>query len=176
MANQTPETVINYQIYAEGARLLGSAEITLPSLTAMSVEVKGAGIAGVVDSPVVGHYQSMTMTMTFRTVLGDINSILTPERAHHLEAWAAIQYRDPSTGQWQPKQHKVIMRAIPKNYNLGKFAVAELQDVELEFELIYCMSIFDNVTQFELDKYNGIVRIGGSNSITDAIWRAIGLI
>ena len=136
MAGQTPETNITYEVYHEGYRLIGHAEAELPQLQAMTAEVKGAGIAGTVDSPVLGHFQAMSMKLTWRVATPDIARIVTAQ-AHHIELWASIQRMENDSGKYVTQQHKIITRAIPKNMPLGKFAVAEVQGRETEFEVIY---------------------------------------
>lgn len=173
MAGQTPETNITYEVYHEGYRMIGTAEVELPQLQAMTAEVKGAGIAGTVDSPVIGHFQAMSMKLTFRTVTPDFVRIL-PEQAHHIELWAAIQRMENDTGKYTVQQQKIITRAIPKNMPMGKLAVAEVQGRELEFEVIYAKELLDDSLIYELDKYNGIYRVGDKN-VLDAVWKAIGL-
>lgn len=57
--NVVPEKLINFRAYNDGNDLLGVTDVQLPSLDAMTETVKGAGIAGEVDSPVLGHFGSM---------------------------------------------------------------------------------------------------------------------
>ena len=66
-----PEKSINFSVYLEGRDLLGMAEGTIPALEAMTSEVKGAGIAGTVDSIVLGHFNSTTLNLKWRTVTDD---------------------------------------------------------------------------------------------------------
>ena len=60
--NSIPERLINYRVYNEANALMGMATVDLPELQAMSDTVSGAGIAGEIDSPVLGHYQAMSST------------------------------------------------------------------------------------------------------------------
>ena len=54
-----PEKLINFRVYENGNDLIGIADVTLPKVDYMTETVKGAGIAGEIDSPVKGHYSSM---------------------------------------------------------------------------------------------------------------------
>ena len=81
--NKVPERLINFRVYAEGNDLLGVANVELPSLEAMSDTVSGAGIAGEVESPILGHYGSMTTTFTWRTISADLTR-LAEQKAHAL--------------------------------------------------------------------------------------------
>jgi len=160
-------------VYNEGQRLIGTVEAELPNLQALTQSVKGAGIAGEVDSPVLGHFQDTTMKLTFRTVTPDIATILS-QQYHHIELWAAVQYLNVETGKFEVGQQKVITRAMPKAYNLGKFAVGELQGTEMEFTLNYIRVLYKGDELYELDKYNGKFTVGNTNMLAD-VWRAIGL-
>ena len=62
--NKVPERLINFRVYNDGNDLLGVANVDLPSIEAMSDTVSGAGIAGEVESPILGHFASMTATFT----------------------------------------------------------------------------------------------------------------
>lgn len=66
--NSIPERLINYRVYNESNALMGMATVDLPELQAMSDTVSGAGIAGEVDSPVLGHYRAMSSTFNWRTI------------------------------------------------------------------------------------------------------------
>jgi len=168
-----PEMNITYEVYHDGYRFIGTAEAALPSLTAMTQEVSGGGIAGQVDSPVLGHFQAMGMTLTWRTVTEEIRRILEP-RYHHIELWAAIQALDPGTGQFKVTQQKVITKSAPKAYTLGNLQIGQLQGTTMEFEVNYCKMVYDNNEMFELDKYNFIYRINGVDQLAD-VKRAVGL-
>ena len=72
--NSIPERLINYRVYNEANALMGMATVDLPELQAMSDTVSGAGIAGEVDSPVLGHYQAMSSTFNWRTLKGLLSS------------------------------------------------------------------------------------------------------
>ena len=69
--NQIPERLINFRCYRNGNDLLGVATVTLPQFQAMTDTVSGAGIAGEVETPVLGHYSSITATVSFRTISTD---------------------------------------------------------------------------------------------------------
>jgi len=159
------EMNINYEAYLDGKRLLGTVQITQPNLQSMTQEIKGAGIAGSADVPVLGHFQDMTGTIAFRTVTPDVKKILA-QQYHHIEFWAAVQTFDPATGKKTPKQHKVIWRAMPKGTNLGTHAVGELQNREIEFNIIYLKEFYDNDLVLEIDKFNYIYNVGGEDLLS----------
>lgn len=83
-SNKVPERLINYRVYNESNALLGIATVDLPEIQAMSDTVSGAGIAGEVDSPVLGHFQAMSATFNWRTIEKPAMD-LAKQQAHHLE-------------------------------------------------------------------------------------------
>jgi len=168
-----PEMNITYEVYHDGYRFLGIAEAELPALTAMTQEVSGGGIAGQVDSPVLGHFQAMGLTLTWRTVTEEIRRVLET-RYHQIELWAAIQTLDPGSGQFKVTQQKVITKAAPKAYTLGNLQIGQLQGTTMEFELSYLKLVYDSQEMFELDKYNFIYRINGVDQLAD-VKSAVGL-
>lgn len=82
--NKVPERLINFRVYNDGNDLLGVANVDLPSIEAMSDTVSGAGIAGEVESPILGHFGSMTATFTWRTITPELAK-LANQKAHALD-------------------------------------------------------------------------------------------
>jgi P2 family phage contractile tail tube protein len=164
---------INYEMYLDGARMLGTVDITHPNVQAITQEVKGAGIAGTIDSPVLGHTQDLTGTINFRTIVGDLRDLLV-QQYQHMEFWGAIQTLDPGTGEFIVKQHKIIWRAMIKNDTMGNFNVGELQGRGLEFGLIYLKEMYDDQLVREIDKLNYIHNVGGQDFLSQ-VRAAVGL-
>lgn len=65
---KVPEKLINFRVYKDSTDYIGLADVTLPSLEAMTETVSGAGIAGEVDSPTLGHMGSMETVLNWRTL------------------------------------------------------------------------------------------------------------
>ena len=155
-----PEKLINFAIYNEGREMLGVGDITLPSLDPMTDSVSGAGIAGEVDSPVIGHFKSMSVGIKFRTITGNVTSLAAP-KAHHIDMRGSIQMYDSGTGVYVPTPVKVVCKAIPKKTSLGKMAVGKAQDSENEFEVVYLKLTLAGEDKWEIDKYNYLCVIDG---------------
>ncbi len=155
-----PEKLINFAVYNEGAELLGVADATLPSLEYMTDSVSGAGIAGELDSPVVGHFKSMSVGLKFRTITGNVAELAAP-RAHQLDLRGSIQMYDSASGTYIPTPVKVVVMASPKKAALGKFDVGKPQDSETELEISYLKMWLDGQEVVEIDKYNYLCVIDG---------------
>lgn len=162
MANQMPDTLINYEIYYEGTRFLGTADVELPNLNAMTTEVKGSGIFGVIDKTVLAQFQAMSVALTWRAIM-EVQKVLMAPRTHHLEAWGAVQHNDGDDARFAVRQHKVIMKTEPKNLTIGKFGVAEPENRKWESEVVYFREQIDGVDMIEIDKYNQVFRVGDTD-------------
>lgn len=162
MTTKMAEKLINFRVYNEGQDLLGIADVDLPSIESMTDTVKGAGIAGEVDSPTLGHYSPMSCTINWRTV-GKAALALAKPKAHQIELRGAVQVYDSANGTYETLAQKVVLKAVPKNINLGKLDVGTKQDSSNEFEITYIKIFIDGKESFELDKYNYICKIDGED-------------
>lgn len=173
MANKNPEKLTSFRVYKDGKDMLGVADVNLPDLEAMTDTIKGAGIAGEVDSPVLGHYGPMALTLNWRTISGDVLELAKPQ-AHHLELRAAIQVYDAGTGKYTAVAQKIVVKAVPKKTGLGKMDVGSAQDTGSEFEVNYIKIFMDEIEKLEIDKFNFICRINGEDILADTR-KALGL-
>jgi uncharacterized protein len=153
MSNQVPERLINYRVYLSGGNLAGVATVDLPDIEAMTDTVSGAGIAGEVDSPILGHFASMSLTCTWRTITAD-GTKLAAQKSHELEIRGSQQVYDAGNGTYNTVPIRVAVRAIPKRLGLGSMEVGSTTDTETEFEVTYMKVFVNNIERIEIDKYN----------------------
>ena len=73
MANATtqPIRLTNFMVYNSSKQVLGVATATLPSIEAQTDTITGAGIAGEIDMPTLGHYGSITVSLSFRSLTAE---------------------------------------------------------------------------------------------------------
>lgn len=173
MANQVPEKLINFRVYLEGDDLLGVADATLPSLEAMTDTVKGAGLAGEVESPVLGHFKSMTVGLKWRTVNKNAGK-LSAQKAHQIDLRGAVQVYDSGEGAYKVVPIKAVVKGIAKKSSLGKMEVGAMQDTETELEVLYLKVTIDGEEAIELDKFAFICKIYGEDYLAD-VRAALGL-
>lgn len=163
---------VAYEAYLDGYLLLGTTEANLGSINVITSEIKGAGIAGSIDLPVFGLFQSMTLSLNWQSVTLD-QCKLMEQKTHHLELWAAVQEVDRNTGQFKTIQHKHIFKVTPKNFTPGKLVSGETQDRSSEFEILYYKEQCDSKTLMEIDKLNFICNINGKDTLKN-VRKAIG--
>jgi P2 family phage contractile tail tube protein len=163
-ANNVPERLINFRVYSDSKDFLGIASVELPELEAMSETVSGAGIAGEVESPLLGHYGSMTTTLTWRTIERNA-MVLTEQRAHIIDVRGSQQIHDAANNLYTTSAVRAVMKVIPKTVSLGSFEPGATTDTEQEFEVTYLKLIIDKKVVVEIDKYNFKSVINGHDAL-----------
>ena len=166
MSNLIPEKGINLKVYLNGEDLLVVAEGTIPALESMTSEVKGAGVAGVVESPVIGHFNSTNFSLTWRTATSNFLKLFD-HTTNDLELFSALQQYDAGNGEYKAVQLHVYMKAISKTRTPGNLVVGDLMDTQMEFEVPYMKIELDGKEWIELDKYNYIYKVNGVDQLAD---------
>lgn len=160
--NPIPERTINYRVYDDANAVIGIATVDLPDIEAMTDTVSGAGIAGEVDSPTLGHFGSMTLTINWRTITGDATK-LNAQRVHALEFRSSQQINDAARGELKTQSVRIVTRCTPKNLSLGSLEVSAATDSSSEFEVSYIKIFIDGRETLEIDKYNFVFRVNGED-------------
>ncbi len=170
---KVPEKLINFRVYEGGDDLIGIADVTLPNLEAMTETVKGAGIAGEVESPVLGHYSSMELELNWRT-LSKPNVLLAQPKGVQLDLRGAQQVYDSGASEYKVSPAKVVVAGVPKTTELGKLDVGTTSDTKTTLEVNYIKVTIDGKDVLELDKFNYICNIGGVDYLAE-VREALGL-
>ena len=166
MPNLVPEKFINFAVYIDGSDESGIADGTLPSLEAMTSEVKGAGIAGVVDSIVLGHFGSTVLSLKWRTTPSNFY-ILAGQQTHDLDIYGAVQEYDAGGGIIRAVPLHIFCKAITKKNNFGNLTVGDSQESETEHEIYFIKVEYDHQERIMLDKYNYIYRVNGTDYLAE---------
>ena len=106
------QSIINFKVYEDSVEYVGMAQATLPDLTALTQSISGAGIAGNVESVILGHFDAMTLGLNFRTVT-DQSVKLSEPRRHTIDLRVAQQDEDVVAG-------KVVVRARTEFEEFGQ--------------------------------------------------------
>lgn len=160
--NPMLETLINCRVYNNNNDLIGVANVDLPDIQPMTSTVSGIGIAGEVEAPVLGHYQSMSVTLHWKGLDRNLGA-LGAFQAHALEIRGEQQAYDAGTGEFKPVPVRIVLRGMPKSMNLGSFEAGSNTEAETEFEVVYFKMYIDGKEVCEIDKYNFIARFGGTD-------------
>lgn len=172
--NQVPEKLISFRVFHEGTDLLGVADIDLPDIEPLTDTVKGAGVAGEVESPVLGHFGKMSTKINWRTLVKSV-AFLSQQRMHSLEYRGGVQTLNNSTGEYITVPIRIAIRGLPKKTGLGKLQIGSTTDSSNEFEVTYIKVTIDGQDVIEIDKYNYVCVIDGVDVLSD-LRIALGLI
>ena len=153
MANLYPDKLINYRVYKDGATMLGEGTVDLPEIAYMVDTLSGAGIAGEIETPVIGHIQSMSTTINWRTINKDAIDLLKTSGAL-LTFRASQQQVQADTNALQNEPVKILMRVLPKTTTLGSAEVGATTDSSTELEVTYLKIEIGNENMLEIDKVN----------------------
>jgi P2 family phage contractile tail tube protein len=166
VTNPIPALLTNAKIYRDGADLLGVGTVELPNFEFMTESIAGLGIGGEMDMPVLGHFQSMTLKITWNTVNEASVTLLRPQ-AHHLDIRGSIQGYDAGAGSFPSTAVKVLVRAVPKTSGIGKFEPGKKMDPETELEVAYLKLWIGGKEKVEVDKFNLIFRVNDEDILAD---------
>ena len=165
--NTIPERLINFRVYSGGSNdLKGVADIDLPSFENLTDTVKGAGIMGEYDSPTLGHFKAMSMTLNWRTVEENLLNMLK-QKAQRLDCRGAFQDYDAGNGEYSVRQVRIVVQGPPIKVTPGKFGEGATTGGATEIEALYIKISIDGSTIVEIDKLNYICIIGGVDYMTD---------
>lgn len=168
-----PEKLINFRVYQDGNDLLGISDVTLPKLDSITETVKGAGVAGEIDDPTIGHFGSMELELNWRSLVKS-NIVLAKPTGVHLDLRGACQGHDSAKNVLKTMPVKIVVEGTPKSTDLGKLDMGATTDTKNTIEVTYIKITVDGETVLEIDKFNYICIIGGVDYMAD-IRDALGL-
>lgn len=154
------ERITAFRVYGDGDVLFGVADVTLPNIETMSDTVKGAGIAGEIDSPSIGLFGSMTLGFTWRTVTKEAALLMAPG-LHSLDIRGNIQEFDETRGEYKQVPLKIFVQGLPKKLEGGKLEQNAAMDAPQEFEVVYYKKTLEGRDLVEIDKYNYVYKVMG---------------
>lgn len=169
-----PERLTNFRVYLDGSNdLKGVADIQLPSFEPMTDTVKGAGIGGEYEAPTIGHFQSMKLTINWRTLTTDMLSLLR-QRARRIDCRGAFQDYDAGKSARVTRAVRVVVEGLATKVDPGKYEVGSTSDGSAEIEVMYIKIEIDGRTVLELDKLNFVFIVNGEDQLA-AVRKALGM-
>lgn len=166
------ESVINFAVYEDGVEYVGMATATLPNLSAIVQTLSGAGIAGNVEVPVLGHYDVMSLTLNFRTTT-EQSVCLSEPRRHNIDLRVAQQIEDTVAGEVKVQSVKHVLVVVPKTDTGGSIAPAAPTNGSGEYSVRYWATYIDGAKVREVDPLNFICEVNGVDYLAD-VRKAIG--
>lgn len=166
------ESVINFAVYEDSVEYVGMAGVTLPNLAAIVQTLSGAGIAGNVEVPVLGHYDVMSLTLNFRTTTEHSVRLSEPRR-HNIDLRMAQQIEDTVAGEVKVQSIKHVLVVVPKTDTGGAVAPAAPTNGSGEYSVRYWATYIDGAKVREIDPLNFICVVNGVDYLAD-VRKAIG--
>lgn len=166
------ESVINFAVYEDSVEYVGMAGVTLPNLAAIVQTLSGAGIAGNVEVPVLGHYDVMSLTLNFRTTTEHSVRLSEPRR-HNIDLRMAQQIEDTVAGEVKVQSIKHVLVVVPKTDTGGSIAPAAPTNGSGEYSVRYWATYIDGAKVREIDPLNFICVVNGVDYLAD-VRKAIG--
>lgn len=166
------QSVINFAVYEDSVEYLGMAQVTLPDITMLSESISGAGIAGNIESIILGHIDAMTLGMNFRTVSPQSIKLSQPRR-HIIDLRVAQQEEDPVNGTINVVKVKHVFVVIPKSDKGGTVAPATPTNGSGEYAVRYWATYIDGKKVREIDPLNFIFYINGTDYLS-SVKKALG--
>ena len=163
--NRIPDKLINAKIYYQGGtELLGTANAELPSLEYVTESLSGLGIAGEIETPVMGHFKALPFKFTWNVPNKQAVNLLA-STTHHLEVYGSIQHHNAGSGELTAEAVKVVLRGYPKKVGIGKLEAAKKMESETELECGYIKMWLGGEEVLEIDKFNFICRVMGQDML-----------
>ena len=159
-------------MYEDATEYYGMAEVTLPEISSITEEVKGAGISGTFNGAFVGHIEAMTLTLNFRSVTKAAIRLLEP-RNHQIDLRASQQVWDSGAGRFKQSHVKHVLMVTPTKYSPGKLAPASPAESSGEYAVTYFATYIDGVKIMEIDILNFIFFVNGVDYLED-VRKALG--
>ena len=160
------QAVINFACYEDAKDFLGLASVTLPDVDFIVATVSGAGIAGNVEAPIIGHMNAMTAQLKFRTFSAESLKLLEP-REHNIDLRAPQQVYDPIAGVYKTQSVKHVLVLVPKTLSNGNIAPASPTDGSGSYAVRRWVTYIDDAKVMELDPYNYICEVNGVDYFSD---------
>ena len=151
--------VIAHKVYGDGNEVGDNISCQLPSVEVASSELKGAGIMGTIDAPSLGQINSLTFSMSQRSINKDSAQLSAPG-VHNIELRFAKEVIT-GDGATVPEGTKVFISGMSKKLDPGKVESASTMDGSLEFEVIRYRIVIAGVEVLLIDKLNYIYKING---------------
>lgn len=171
-----PDKINNYNVYtgtaSEANKLIGvTDETTLINLQSMSETISLAGMAGEIESPTVGQYKSMDITIKFSNIAKSSLEVAAKDNTP-LIFRSAQEFINPEDSTKSIKNRTITVRGMTKEINFGVLKKSGYGNPSVTKEVVYYKEVIDGEVVTEIDKFNGKAIIGGvdmTQNILDCI-------
>ena len=156
-----PEVINNFNVYnGDAKKMLGiSDEIQLPEFTAITSEIKGAGILGAYSAAILGHYEAISQDMMQ----------FTPGKYHTVTFRANMQSTVQKTREKANRGIKIVVGGVVKGFKPGSLKIGDQMSSSITLNVTYFKYEQDGFTIFELDKINPKLVVNDNDLLSDIL-------
>ena len=155
-----PDKINNFNVYDGKTKLVGiSAEITLPSFDPLTDTLNVAGMAGEIESEVIGSFGSMKIEIPFENLFE--NFFAFAASTNPIVIRGSMEVFNTQTQAKSLKPIVITVKGRTMNIKPGTFKKGGKGQPSITKEITYIKIAIDNATQLELDKLNSIFIMGG---------------
>lgn len=164
---EIPSVLNTYNVYTEkGQKLVGVAnELELPELTAITDDLDGTAVLGMIEDPATGHFESTEMTIKWKWMDRKFFRMARTATYSQFTIRGSQQVTDSKTGNTDYKPIKIVVRGKMKSMNLGTLAKAKNINPETVLELTYINIKINKEPRLLLDKLNFKYELNGADML-----------
>lgn len=157
---QLPDKLNNFNVYSGKTRLVGvSSEVELPSFDPLTDTLSVAGMAGEIESEVVGSFGSMKVKIPFLNMSEDFFAFAASSEPIILRGSMEVFHTQTQSKDFVPLA--ITIKGRTMNIEPGNFKKGGKGEPSITKEITYIKIMINNTTQLELDKLNSIFIMGG---------------
>lgn len=161
--NKVPEVINDVRVYLNGSdNAITASKIELPEIKSLKADVTGIGLAGKIEAPIQGHFDTMECTISWQVPTKD-NAQLFGGEVISLEAYADVQAFDGGENKYIHDQFRVALRGRIKSMKSGSLESGSTSDTETVIEVHYIKEDMSGVNLVEIDKYGYKCIINGTD-------------
>lgn len=161
-----PDKINNFNVYDGKTKLVGvSAEVTLPSFEPLTETLNVAGLAGEIESEVIGSFGSMKVEIPFENLTEDFFAFAASTNPIIIRG--SMEVFNTQTQDKSKKQIVITIKGRTLKINPGTFKKGGKGQPSITKEITYIKIMINNTTQVELDKLNNIFKLGGVDLLAE---------
>ncbi len=164
MGNQyvLPDKINNFNVYDGKTRLVGiSSEITIPSFEPLTDTLNVAGMAGEIESEVIGSYGSMKVEIPFENLSGDFFAFAAS--VNPVVMRGSMEVFNTQTQSKDTIQVVITIKGRTMTIKPGVLKKGGKGQPSITKEITYIKINMDGKTEVEIDKLNNICIMGGKD-------------
>ena len=145
-----------------------SGEINLAELSAITTEIKGAGILGSYNTAVIGMFNSMQQEIPFRMINTEFFDLMDTSQQAEIVLRSSVQNVNKSSGGALSTQGmRLVFRGRPTAFKPGKIQIGDMMNASVTLELTYYLIEMNGEKKMELDKLNEIYIVNGKDVLAE---------